>query len=179
MSVVLEAPQAANGRSARLPVSFPEDDDIPAVFAFCYSDNAKTNELLYRCSDIQAMATADLAAIEVAPGFGFDRFVVTATSPFSRADLAALNQNPGQVVVEYFLNFAEVNSRHGWKMSEANGHVYRNDRARDLLAWEPAFGFAEALKALDRQEQLGSELSRNVGVKGYHGSPYLDGLYPL
>ena len=158
---------------------FPEDDDSPAVRAFCSSDNAKTNELLYRRGDIHDMATAHLAAIEAAPGLGFDRFVITATSPFGRGDLAALARDPAQVVGQYFPTFAEVYERHGWKMFSSIGRVYRNDRARDLLAWEPAFGFAEALKALDRQEQLGSELSRNVGVKGYHGSQYRDGLYPV
>ena len=124
------------------------------------------------------MATAHLAAIEAAPGLGFDRFVITATSPFERGDLAALARDPAQVVGQYFPTFAEVYERHGWKMFNSIGRVYRNDRARDFLAWEPAFGFAEALLAIEAGVPLGSALGREVGIKGYHGDKFKDVLYP-
>ena len=101
---------------------------------FCSSNNAKNNELLNRRDDIHDMATAYLAAIEARPGLGFDRIVVTATSPFGRDELAPLTQNPGQVVAQYFSTFAEVYERHGWKMFGSIGRVYRNDKARRSLA---------------------------------------------
>ena len=108
----------------------------------------KGRRLLSTALSAQDVLTAHLAAIEAAPGLGFDRFVITATSPFTRGDLAALARDPAQVVGQYFPTFAEVYERHGWTMFGSIGRVYRNDKARDLLAWEPALVLIDPIHKL-------------------------------
>lgn len=158
---------------------FPEDDDSADIRSFCSSDNAKTNELLYRRGDIHDMATAHLAAIKAAPELGFDRFVITSDSPFQRDERRALAQDPSAVIAGYFPDFEEVYDALGWKMFPSIGRVYRNDRAKAQMPWQPVFGFAQALEALRSRQAVGSSLQREVGVKGYHGDRYRDGLYPV
>ncbi len=71
-------------RTARF---FPEDDDDRAVRQAFDSDNVKVNELLYRRVDIEDVVAAHLLAISKASAIGFDRFIISATTPFTREDL--------------------------------------------------------------------------------------------
>jgi UDP-glucose 4-epimerase len=43
-----------------------------------------------------------------------------------------------------------------------------NAHARSVLAWEPAWDFARALRAVRNGEDVRSPLAREVGAKGYH-----------
>ncbi|MCA1655233.1 MAG: NAD(P)-dependent oxidoreductase, partial [Pseudonocardiaceae bacterium] len=70
---------------------FPEADDRDAVRAAYQDANIKANEYLYRRVDVEDVVDAHLLALDRAPDLGFDRFIVSATTPFTRADLGALH----------------------------------------------------------------------------------------
>lgn len=160
---------------------FAEDDDTEEVRKFCSSDNAKVNELLYRRADLYDMATAHLQALEKAPTIGFDKFVISGSCPFRQSDLPSLHKDASAVVRAYFPEYERVYARHGWKMFTKIDRVYRNDRARERLGWTPMYSFADALERLDRGDQIGSNLARLVGSKGYHNHEHdgIEGPFPV
>ena len=73
---------------------FPEADDDENIRRAYEDDNVKANEFLYRRADIEDVVSAHLLAMEKSPALGFGRYIVSATTPFSREDLAELRQNP-------------------------------------------------------------------------------------
>src|SRR5215211_984002 len=77
---------------------FPEADDRPDARAAYADANLKANELLHRRADLEDVVSAHLAALERAPEIGFGRYIVTATTPFTRDDLAELRTDAAAVV---------------------------------------------------------------------------------
>jgi UDP-glucose 4-epimerase len=57
--------------------------------------------------------------------------------------------------------------------------VYVNARARRDLGWTPRYDFRHVLDCLRDGRDFRSPLVAEVGVKGYHGARYRDGLYPV
>ncbi len=149
---------------------FPEDDDTNALREFCSADNSKVNELLYRRADIYDMATAHRIAIDRAPEIGFDRFIISGTNPFHKDDLSLLRKDASAVVSSYFPNMERIYSKTNFEFFQSIDRVYCNDYARNKLGWVPVYSFEKALQCLDRGEAIGSELSRQVGKKYYHGA---------
>lgn len=147
---------------------FPEEDDDPAVRAVYADGNVKANEYLHRRVDLEDVVAAHLLALERAPELGFERFVVSATTPFSREDLAALRADAPAVVARLFPAYPEVYRARGWRMFPALERVYVNARARERLGWRPRWDFARVLECLARGEEPSSPLARAVGAKGYH-----------
>jgi UDP-glucose 4-epimerase len=72
---------------------FPEADDDAAVRERYETANAQVNELLHRRVDLEDVVSAHLLAIGKAKGLGFRRYVISATTPFTRDDLAALRRS--------------------------------------------------------------------------------------
>jgi UDP-glucose 4-epimerase len=164
-------------RTARF---FPEPDDSAAVRERYSDANAKANEYLYRRVDIEDIVRAHLLAVQKAPAIGFGRYIISATTPFTHADLAELHRDAPAVVRRYFPAFAEIYAHHGWQMFSTIDRVYINARARTDLGWRPRYDFAELLTMLaNGQTDLRSPLAQAVGVKGYHGPEFADGLYPV
>ena len=65
---------------------FPEADDREDVRT-AYADlNLKVNELLYRRVDLEDAVDAHLDALDRAPALGFGRYIISATTPFTRED---------------------------------------------------------------------------------------------
>ena len=58
--------------------------------------NIKVNELLYRRVDIEDVVSAHLLALERAPAIGFGRYIISATTPFTRDDLTAVRDRPAR-----------------------------------------------------------------------------------
>lgn len=158
---------------------FPEDDDNRHKRAAFDDDNLKVNELLFRRADIEDMVTAHERALEKAPELGFGRFIISATSPFSRGDRAELGTDAPAVVARYVPAFRAEYRRRGWKMFTSVGRVYDNALARRVLGWEPAYTFERAIEALSRDRDYRSELARLVGAKGYHDETFEDGPFPV
>jgi UDP-glucose 4-epimerase len=147
---------------------FPEPDDRDEVRT-AYSDaNLKANEYLYRRVDLQDVVDAHLLAMAKAPSIGFDRFIVSATTPFTRTDLAELHSSAPDVVARLFPAQPAEYARRGWRMFDEIDRVYVNDRAREVLGWAPRYDFAHVLSALSAGEDFRSPLALAVGAKGYH-----------
>jgi UDP-glucose 4-epimerase len=147
---------------------FPEPDDREQVRAAHEDLNVKVNELLYRRVDIEDIVDAVGLALERAPAIGFGRYIISATTPFTPGDCAAVRGDLPAVVRRLFPAYEAVYGKRGWTMFESIERVYANQRARQELGWEPRYGFAQALRALAAGEDPRSQLARSIGAKGYH-----------
>jgi len=147
---------------------FPEgDDDDHARKAFD-GDNLKVSEFLYRRVDIEDVVDAHLLAIEKAPQIGFGRYIISATTPFTRDDLRELRSDAAAVVRRCAPAFEAAYARRGWSMVPAIDRVYVNERARRELGWQPRHDFAAVIARLRDDPDFRSPLARAVGAKGYH-----------
>lgn len=157
---------------------FPEEDDSAAIREGYDDLNAKVNELLYRRVDIADAADAHLRALERAHEIGFGRYIISATSPFAKDDIAELRSDAPAVVRRY-APFDEEFSRRSWKMFPSIDRVYVNDAARRDLGWRPKVDFKMALARLAAGEAPFSDMTRAVGKKGYHDEIFEDGPFPV
>jgi UDP-glucose 4-epimerase len=149
---------------------FPEADDRDDVRGAYADANVKVNELLYRRVDLEDVVSAHRAALERAPAIGFGRYIVTATTPFTRDDLAQLRADAPAVLRRRVPAYEAVYAACGWSMFPRVERVYDNARARAELGWAPRHDFAGALDALAAGTDPRSELARAVGAKGYHAA---------
>ena len=147
---------------------FPEADDVPTMRAAWQDDNLKVNELLYRRVEVEDVVSAHLCALDKAIEVGFGRFIISATTPFTRADAAELGRDAPQVLQRVIPEYLSIYSARGWKMLPALDRVYVNDRAREVLGWRPRHDFRGALRALAAGMDWRSALAREIGAKGYH-----------
>jgi nucleoside-diphosphate-sugar epimerase len=147
---------------------FPEGDDRDEIRSAYADANLKVNELLYRRVDLQDVVDAHRLALDRAPEIGFGRYIITATTPFTPADLAELRADAPAVVARHHPGYERVYAKRGWRMFESIERVYVNERARTELGWAPRYDFAGALEHLAAGEDVRSPLARAVGAKGYH-----------
>ena len=150
---------------------FPEGDDDDDVRTAFPDANVKANEYLYRRVDVADAVDAHLLAMERAAGIGFGKYIISATTPFTRADLAGLRADAPAVVRRLFPDYEAAYARRGWRMFPSVGRVYVNARARADLGWTPRYDFRAVLDALAAGEDPRSPLARAVGAKGYHDKP--------
>src|SRR6185437_10118185 len=150
---------------------FPEGDDNDEVRAVFPDANVKANEFLYRRVDVADAVEAHLLAIERAADIGFGKYIISATTPFSPADLADLRADAPAVVGRLFPDYAAEYARRGWQMFPAIGRVYVNARARADLGWAPRYDFRAVLDALKAGADPRSPLAQAIGMKGYHDKP--------
>jgi nucleoside-diphosphate-sugar epimerase len=147
---------------------FPEPDDVADVRNAYPDANIKANEFLYRRADIQDVADAHVLAMDRAPEIGFGRYIVSATTPFTPADLAGLRVDAPAVVRRLFPDQETEYQRRGWRMFGHIDRVYVNAQARADLAWAPRYDFRRVLDLLKADEDPRSPLARAIGAKGYH-----------
>jgi nucleoside-diphosphate-sugar epimerase len=149
---------------------FPEPDDRDDIRAGYQDLNIKVNELLYRRVDIQDIVDAVELALERAPAIGFGRYIISATTPFTPEDVAAIRADLPAVVRRLYPDHEDVYRDRGWAMFPSIERVYDNQRARRELGWEPRYGFRQAVEALRAGVDPRSELARAIGAKGYHAA---------
>jgi nucleoside-diphosphate-sugar epimerase len=164
-------------RNHRLPLLilrtsrfFPEEDDDRETRQAYEDCNVKANEFLYRRVDIEDAVSAHLLALEKAPAILFGRYIISATTPFTRDDLFDLRANAPLVVKRSFPDYEEEYARRAWRMFPGIERVYVNDRARKELGWNPRYDFRRVLDSLKAGVDPRSPLSREVGSKGYHSN---------
>lgn len=162
---------------------FPEDDDSAGRRAAHADANVKLNELSHRRVELQDVVDAHVCALDRAAAIGFGRYLVSATTPFTRADVAALGQQADAVLRERVPAHVALYAARGWRMAASLDRVYDNRRARDELGWTPRTDFAGAVAALARGDDWRSPLALAVGRKPYHDRtddwPRTDGPYPV
>jgi len=157
---------------------FPEEDDHEETRKAYNDDNAKVNEFLYRRVDIEDVVSAHLLALENAGSIGFGRYIVSATTPFTRDDLFELRACAPQVVKRRVPEYEAEYARRGWKMFPGIDRVYVNERARNDLGWRPQYDFRYVLDRVRAGVDPRSSLARTVGSKGYHPQKFTEGPYP-
>jgi nucleoside-diphosphate-sugar epimerase len=157
---------------------FPEQDDDPAIRAAYTDANAKSNEFLNRRVDIEDVVSAHLLAADRRPASGFAKYIISATTPFSRDDLAELRDHAPRVVARHVPAYETEYARRGWRMFAGIDRVYDNARARYELGWRPRHDFAALIARLAAGGELQSPLAREIGRKGYHDRTFGDEPYP-
>jgi nucleoside-diphosphate-sugar epimerase len=124
---------------------FPEDDDTHATPS---GENLKANELLHRRLTVEDAAEAHIAALERAPGLGFDTFILSAPTPFQRGDAIELKRDAAAVVARYFPDAPALYAKRGWTLPLRIGRVYDASHAERRLGFRCRTGFGEVLEAL-------------------------------
>jgi UDP-glucose 4-epimerase len=147
---------------------FPEEDDQKTIRDAYEDGNIKANEFLYRRVDLEDVVSAHMLAVEKAPAIGFNRYIISATSPFSIDDLYDLHRDAPGIVKRIFPEYQQVYARLAWKMFPLIERVYVNERARKELGWLPKYDFRYVLNKLKAGSDPRSPLSKMVGSKGYH-----------
>jgi UDP-glucose 4-epimerase len=158
---------------------FPEEDDDADVRSLYDDANSKANELLFRRADLEDIVSAHVLAMNRAASVGFDRLIVSATTPFGRDDVAELRDDAPAVVCRYFPEQPGIYERLGWRMLPSIERVYDNARARHILGWDPKYDFRHVLGCAATGSDPRSQLARAVGSKGYHSEVFEHGPYPV
>ncbi|MBJ7222052.1 MULTISPECIES: NAD-dependent epimerase/dehydratase family protein [unclassified Brenneria] len=159
---------------------FYEDDDNPAIRAHYCGDNAKVNELLYRRIDVEDAVNAHLcAALTYTPKNGFDRFLLSTTTPFKKEHCLLLNKNADAIVGKLFPQYREIYAALGWKLFPRIDRVYVNEKAQRVLNWRPKYTFEYALDCLSQQRSFRSPLAEKIGWHRYHDQVFENMPYPI
>ncbi|MCP5270419.1 MAG: NAD(P)-dependent oxidoreductase [Burkholderiaceae bacterium] len=156
---------------------FPEGDDDEHRRLGFDALNLKVVELLHRRVDLQDVVDAHLLAVQRAEQIGFDRFIISATSPFEPTDLDLLRGQASAVLRRVAPGFEPVFAARGWHMLEDIDRVYVNAHARQVLGWQPKYDFGRALADLAQGRDPRSPLTLAIGHKGYHPGRTDGGIY--
>jgi len=151
---------------------FPEEDDRDEVRTAYADDNLKANEYLYRRVDLEDVVSAHRLALDRAAAIGFRKYIISATTPFTRADLSQLRADAPAVVRRLFPDYEAEYERRGWTMFPSIERVYVNSLAREELGWAPRYDFRHVLDSLAAGADPRSPLSVAVGAKGYHPTSF-------
>jgi UDP-glucose 4-epimerase len=157
---------------------FPDADDDATVREAYADDNVKANEYAYRRVELEDVVTAHSLAMDRAPALGFRRYVISATTPFTRDDLPRLRTDASAVLRERFATYDREYGRRGWKMFPTIDRVYDNTLARRELGWVPRWTFGYVLERLAAGDAIQSALASRIGFKGYHAGKLVTEMYP-
>ena len=130
---------------------FPEEDDTHRALS---GENMKANELLHRRLTVEDAAEAHRIALERAPDIGFGTFILSAPTPFARADVAALKRDAESVITRYFPDAPELYARRGWQLPASIDRVYDAGAAERSLGFRCRDDFSGMLAALRRDGPL-------------------------
>ncbi len=126
---------------------FPEEDD---TIRDVPGPNLKANEFLNRRASVRDMARAHLLSLQKAPEIGFGLYLVSAPTPFRRADVQRLKQDAAGLIRERFSDAEALYHRAGWQLPPSIGRVYDGSRITQELGFTYEMDFAVILDALRR-----------------------------
>jgi nucleoside-diphosphate-sugar epimerase len=129
-------------RTARF---FPEEDDTLRELS---GPNLKANEFLYRRLTVEDAADAHIMALERAPALGFDIFIISAPTPFTRFDAEDIKRDAAAVVARRFPDAPELYAQRNWRLPASIGRVYDASKAERVLGFRCATDFPRILEAL-------------------------------
>lgn len=124
---------------------FPEDDDTHRSPS---GENLKAIELLHRRLTVEDAADAHVTALEKARDVGFGLYLVSAPTPFVRADAMALKRDAAALIRERFPDAEALFAARGWELPRSLGRVYDAGLAERELGWRARTDFAAMLTAL-------------------------------
>jgi nucleoside-diphosphate-sugar epimerase len=154
-------------RTARF---FPEDDDTHDALP---GENMKANELLHRRLTVEDCARAHLVALDKAAAIGFGLYVVSAPTPFGRADAARLKTDAPQVIAKFFPDAQALYAARGWTLPASIGRVYDASAIERDLGFRCETDFAAVLAALRHGRPL------PFAHDPTYASPKEDGRLPI
>ena len=124
---------------------FPEEDDTHRAFS---GENMKANELLHRRLTVEDAVAAHIAALDRAPALGFDTFILSAPTPFTRGEAAALKRDAAAVIARHFPEAPALYAVRGWRLPGSIDRVYDAAHAADRLGFRCSTDFAAVLDSL-------------------------------
>ncbi|WP_380787277.1 NAD-dependent epimerase/dehydratase family protein [Sphingomonas sp. R86521] len=130
---------------------FPEEDDTLRTLS---GENMKANELLHRRLTVEDAVAGHLAALEKTPEIGFDTLILSAPTPFSRGEAAALKTDAAAVIAAHYPQAAALYAARGWSLPASIDRIYDAGRAERVLGFRCATDFAAVLGALEYGEPL-------------------------
>ena len=156
---------------------FAEGDDMPGEYDGRSDDNIKANEYAYRRVALEDAVDAHLKAAQRAPQLGFGRYVVSATTPFTRDDVAHLRRDAATVFERRSPLAASVWRERGWRFPDRLDRVYSNARALHDLGWQPRYDLNAIAARVAGGQPVRTPLSQLVGAKEYVHSSYHVGVF--
>ncbi len=90
-----------------------------------------------------------------------------------------LARDATSVVRQLYPECEQLYAVRGWRLPDRIDRVYVNERARRDLGWSPRYDFAHVLTSLRHGQSFRSALAHQVGSKGYHGTTFESGPYPV
>jgi len=158
---------------------FAEADDAPSLRDALDDTNLKVVELLFRRVDIADVVSAHQLALAKAHSIGFQKLIISATTPFQPTDATELGLNAAAVLAKRMPHYLDEFQRRDWQILPRLDRVYDNAKARKLLGWTPKYSFAQALALLTQGVDHTSELAQAIWIKPYHPHEFDDGPYPI
>ena len=138
----------------RLPVQilrtsrfFPEEDDMAHAIVQS-GENTKANEFLFRRLSVEDAAEAHAVALGRAKEVGFDTFIVSAPTPFTRDDCHDLITDAPAVVARLFPEYRALYERRGWMMFDMIDRVYDAAKAERVLGFRCRTDFGAIVAGL-------------------------------
>lgn len=117
---------------------FPEPADLMAVYR------------LNRGVDARDVASAHACAVQVRPP-GFNRFIISGATPFTRSMCQALYDEAPVVLRNKVPDLVRAFEQRGWSLPAQLDRVYDSSRAQQALHWQPQHGFQCVLDLLDAE----------------------------
>jgi nucleoside-diphosphate-sugar epimerase len=151
---------------------FPESDDDPGAHEGRCDANVKADEYASRRVSLDDAIDAHLLAAEHAPELGFARYVISATTPFTRDDLPQLRTDAAAVFARRAPRAAEVWAARGWRFPSRLDRVYVNAAARRDLGWRPRYDLQAIAESVAVTGAVATPWGRLVGSKPYAESGY-------
>lgn len=111
-------------------------------------ENRMANELLHRRLTVEDVVEAHLVALERASAPGFETLLLSAPTPFARADCAALMDDAPAVIARYFPQAPTLYAARGWSLPRRIDRVYSAARAEQVLGFRCRTDFGTVLDAL-------------------------------
>jgi UDP-glucose 4-epimerase len=161
----------------RISRFFPETDDTPHTHEGRTDDNVKADEYASRRVALEDVVEAHLLAADRAPQLGFRRYVVSATTPFHREDLAQLRTDASAVFARRAPLAAAEWAERGWRFPSRLDRVYVNASARRELGWRPHFDLDTVAQMVAADDTVRTPMARQVGSKEYVASSYHRGAF--
>ncbi|MFN3006280.1 NAD-dependent epimerase/dehydratase family protein [Mycolicibacterium wolinskyi] len=156
---------------------FPESDDMPGAHEARSDDNVKADEFASRRVALEDAVSAHLLAADAAGRVGFGRYIISASTPFSREDLPQLRTDAAAVFARRVPRAAQVWTQRGWRFPTRLDRVYDNARARAALGWRPVYDLAAIAEMVAQDGTVRTPLARLVGSKEYVHSTYHRGTF--
>ncbi|MDH7785454.1 UDP-glucose 4-epimerase [Ochrobactrum sp. 19YEA23] len=125
-------------RVLRMSRSFPEPGDVMATYR------------LHRGIDARDVADAHAAALANG-GAHFQRYIISAFSPFTKQDCEVLSVDAAAVIRHKVPDLATEFDRRELSLPRIIDRVYDSSRARSGLGWHSRFGYEEVLAQMDRR----------------------------